>query len=302
MMLMRQLRKNIFLLLFFSVINTGVYAVTENAEVSAEAVTRKNAKVIKDTVYQVIRDTVYITLPIKNFAETQEMIKTPAVGRFDRGIANYKFMPKGKWLFGTTASYSNFDSNDIRILSIVEGFNCNARTYGFNPFIGYFYRNNMMVGAKFGYEHLLGDLSNLSIDIDEDMDFSLSDIYYSEDLYSMAVIHRSYVGLDAGKRFGLFSETSLSYKTGSSYLVRGADMNQKKTETEINEFQLNMSPGVCVYIMQNVSVEMSFGIMGIKYRVEEQKMSNGEIGKHRDSGANFKINLFNINLGITVCM
>ena len=72
MMLMRQLRKNIFLLLFFSVINTGVYAVTENAEVSAEAVTRKNAKVIKDTVYQVIRDPVYITLPIKNFAERSE--------------------------------------------------------------------------------------------------------------------------------------------------------------------------------------------------------------------------------------
>ena len=54
--------------------------------------------------------------------------------------------------------------------------------------------------------------------------------------------------------------------------------------------------------MQNVCAEVSFGVVGFKYRVEKQKNNLGETGKRRSSGANFKINLFNINIGITLCM
>lgn len=76
----------------------------------------------------------------------------------------------------------------------------------------------------------------------------------------------------------------------------------KRTETTLNELHLGINPGLAVFIMQNVCAEVSFGVVGFKYRVEKQKNNLGETGKRRSSGANFKINLFNINIGITLCM
>lgn len=49
----------------------------------------------RDSIEHVVvdGDTVPVILPEKNY------------GRFDRGLFNYIFIPKGKWGFGMTASY-----------------------------------------------------------------------------------------------------------------------------------------------------------------------------------------------------
>ncbi|MGL5273518.1 MAG: hypothetical protein ACRC8J_08580, partial [Phocaeicola sp.] len=165
---------------------------------------------VTDTVYQIKYDTIYIYKSETSVIDSTELIKVPAVGRFNRGILNYRFLPKGKWLFGATASFLSYDSREISALSIIGNLNANAKIYGFNPFIGYVFKDNQVLGAKLGYEHVLANLDNLSIDIDEDLQFSLSDFYYSETLYTAAVVHRSYVGIDTKKIFGFFSETTLT--------------------------------------------------------------------------------------------
>lgn len=75
---------------------------------------------------------------------------------------------------------------------------------------------------KLGYNHTVAQLDNLALNMD-DLDFSLKDIRYTEDTYSLGLFHRSYVGLDAGRRFGLFNETTLSFNTG----IRGSLVAQK---------------------------------------------------------------------------
>ncbi|MGL5957084.1 MAG: hypothetical protein ACRCZZ_00515, partial [Phocaeicola sp.] len=185
---------------------------------------------------------------------------------------------------------------------IIGNLDTNAKSYGFNPFVGYVYKDNQFLGAKLGYEQLLVSLDNLDINIMEDLDFSITDFYYSENLYSMALVHRSYVGIDTRKRFGFFRDTTLSYKTGYSTLMRGEENHRRNTRTTINEFRLQMSPGLAVYIMQNISAELSLGIVGMKYRSEKQRNEDGTVGSHRTSGADFKISLLNINFGITLCL
>ena len=155
---------------------------------------------------------------------------------------------------------------------------------------------------KLGYSHTIADLGNVSLNIDDDLNFSLDNIRYTEDLRSVGIFHRSYVGLDRGKLFGLFNETTLTYKRGSSSFSRGEGEEFKRTDTTINELHLGINPGLAVFITQNVCAELSFGVVGFKYRTEKQKNNLGEKGKRRDSGANFKINLFNINIGLTFCM
>ncbi|MGL4519129.1 MAG: hypothetical protein ACRCUJ_05295 [Phocaeicola sp.] len=300
---MNVMKQIAFLLLFIiqSMVAFGQQELSKN-HATALSLNRKDTVVVTDTIYQIKYDTVYVYVDPSTLVDSTELIKVPAVGRFDRGILNYRFLPKGKWLFGATASFLSYDSQDITALSILGDLDANAKVYGFNPFIGYVYRDNQVLGAKFGYEYVLANLDNLSIDIDEDLQFSLSDFYYSENLYTMALVHRSYVGIDTKKIFGFFSETTLTYKTGYSTLMRGPEDARKYTETNINEFRLQMSPGVAIYIMQNVSAELSLGIVGLKFRSEKQRIDGESVGSHRNSGADFKINLLNINFGITVCL
>ena len=61
---------------------------------SAQTIVRKKDRTPVDSIEQVViaGDTVNVVLPQKN------------LGRFDRGLFNYIFIPKGKWAFGITAS------------------------------------------------------------------------------------------------------------------------------------------------------------------------------------------------------
>lgn len=259
----------------------------------------------RDTI--VVRDTVYLDKAEierkKDIVESNNLIRLKPIGRFDRGIVSYRFIPKKKWIGGLTFSYVNFDSDDSKLLfSILKDFDCNFKTFSLKPFAGYAVADNVIVGVKLGYNHTIADLGNVSLNIDEDFDFSLSNVRYAEDLYSFGLFHRSYVGLDHGKLFGLFNETTLTYLNGSSSFARGEGANLKRTETSINEIHLGINPGVAVFITQNVCAELSFGVVGFKYRVEKQTNNLGETGKRRNSGADFKINLFNINIGLTFCM
>jgi len=89
---------------------------------------------------------------------------------------------------------------------------------------------------------------------------------------------------------------------GHSEFTRGSGESLKNTKTNIFEAQLGINPGVAVFIMQNVSVECSVGVIGLKYRKESQVNNLGEKGSRTNGGANFKINLFDINLGLTISM
>lgn len=240
------------------------------------------------------------TLPVKKGID---LLRIKKVGRYDRGIVNYRFMPKGQIMCGLDASFWNFDSQESKLLfAYLDNFTFNARTVSINPFIGYFFKDNQSIGMKWGYRQISGKLENASIKIDEDVNFSLKDLGLKEEIYSCTFFHRSYIGLDAGKRFGLFNETSLNIGYGKSVFTRGANETLKETTTKILEARLGISPGLAVFIMENVSVECSIGVMGLKYRQEKQTNNLGENGKHLNGGANFKINLFDLNLGLIISL
>ena len=233
-------------------------------------------------------DTVSIILPQRNF------------GRYDRGLFNFLFIPKGQWSFGLTASYGEFNSDDVQILSLIKDFEFKGKMYSIKPTIGYFVANNQSIGLKFNYTRGEADLGSLSVDIDDDLNFSLKDVSYYSNTYSIGVFYRTYVGLSTDKRFGVFNEVDLSFGSGSSRFKRYYGGELRDTRTNITSASLNFSPGVCVFIMDNVSFNVSFGVFGVSLRNEKQITNGVEEGSRFSSGANFKFNLFNINFGLGV--
>ena len=220
------------------------------------------------------------------------------VGRHYRGVKNLLFVKKKSWMTGLTISQGRYDSEDTEVLSLLKDFDCEASYFSINPFLGYFIQDNIAVGLKFGYQKVYTNLANFNIEISDDMSLSLKDMSFNQNMFNTTLFHRSYVGIDRGKRFGLFNEVSLSYSFGSSNYQRGSGENLRNTKTDIHELRIGLNPGATVFIMENVSAELSFGVAGLNYRRQRQTTNGVDSGWRNSSGANFKINLLNINIGI----
>lgn len=233
-------------------------------------------------------DTVSIVIPQKNY------------GRYDRGLYNYLIIPKGQWAFGLTASYGEFNTDDIQVLSILKNLDLKIKAYSLKPSITYFFNNNQCIGLNLNYTRTITDLSNLSVDFDDDINFSLHDVSYYSENYSTSAFYRYYVGLGSQKRFAVYNEVALGFGSGSSRFKRIYNDEPKDTKTTSTTASLNFSPGICVFMMDNASFNVSFGVFGVKMSKEKQVTDGKYEGSRFSSGANFKFNIFNINFGLAI--
>lgn len=233
-------------------------------------------------------DTVPRILPQRNF------------GRFDRGLANYTFIPKGKWGFGLNASYGEINTDDIQILDIIKDFDFKGKMYSIKPYVTYFIASNQSVGLKFNYTRGIADLDNLGVDFDDDINFDLHNVSYYQQSFMVSTFYRNYIGLDRAGRFGIFNEVELGFGSGSSRFKRYYNDVLRDTRTNVTQGALNFSPGLCVFIQEHVSFNVSFGVFGLKWRKEDQTTNGIDEGSRVTSGANFRFNIFNINFGLMV--
>lgn len=233
-------------------------------------------------------DTVNVILPQKNY------------GRYDRGLFNYLFIPKGQWSFGMLASYGEFNSDDVQLLSMLKDFDIKVKAYSLQPSVLYFFDNNQSVGVNFKYTRMYADLGGLTVDFSDDMNFSLANVSYYSKNYSAAVAYRNYIGLGRERRFGIFNEVELAFGAGSSRFLRSYSDVLYDTRTSSVSAAMNFSPGVCVFIMDYVSFNVSFGVFGVNFHHERQNTNGVDEGRRFSSGANFRFNIFNINFGMAV--
>lgn len=275
----------------------AVLAALVPGSVCAQEIVRKN-QIANDTIRHgnpdrdklvvVDGDTVSMIIPERNF------------GRYDRGLFNYLFIPKGKWSFGLTASYGELNTDDIQVLSILKNIDFKGKIYSIKPSISYFFKNNQSIGIKFDYSRGKADLANFALDFDSDMSFAIKDVSYYTESYSISTCYRSYVGLGMDKRFAVFNEVDLGFGSGSSRFKRIFNSEPKDTRTIITRASLNFSPGLCVFIQDYVSFNISFGVFGLNVKREHQTTDGVDEGTRTTSGANFRFNIFNINFGMMV--
>ena len=263
-------------------------------QILLHAEVQDSTTVIPETATIVPRNTSVATSEPDTIAEKHGLSRK----KYKRGLKNYLLIPQKQWIAGLTLSHGEFDSKDNNLLIFIKDFNFKGNITTLNPFVGYFIKDNECIGIKLGYSHLSANLDNLDIDIDDDMQFNLGDIRYLGETFSAALFHRAYIGIDKNKRFGFFNETELAFSSGSNRFVRGSDESLKNTKTTTSEIKLGLNPGFCVFIMNNISTSVSFGVAGLRYGTIKQTTNNEETGSRRSSGADFKINLFNINIGM----
>ncbi|MEF9924305.1 MAG: hypothetical protein RR383_07320 [Muribaculaceae bacterium] len=265
------------------IINKQV-SVLDSTDIKAQALLSSNPE---DLVI-VGNDTVSIIIPEFN------------LGRYDRGLYNFLFSPKGQWSFGLTASYGEFDVGDMKLINLLKDFDFKGSVFSIKPYVSYFFRNNQAIGMRLGYNRNKADLDGLNMDFGDDLNFNIKDVHYHSESYSASLFYRHYIGLGREKRFAIFNEVDLTFASGSGTFKRNYDSKPRETRTVTTEAQLNFSPGLCIFIHDNISFNVSFGVFGLYLKNEKQKTNNVEEGSRFSSGADFRFNLFNISFGIAV--
>ena len=227
----------------------------------------------------------------------------PTRRRIDREIDKIKFAYKGEVMMGLTASYGTLSSDETDYMLILDNISASGKVATVKPFVGYFFRDNHCLGVRFGYRHVGGTLDTADIDLGERNDISLSIPYFdlTNDNYSFGVFLRSYAGLDPRGRFGLFAEFELAVSTGSTSFAYESGNEIRRTFSDNTQAKLSFNPGLAVYIFPNVCTTVSFGLGGIRYTSVTQKDADGnKIGSRQASKMNFKLNIAEINIGVTV--
>ncbi len=218
--------------------------------------------------------------------------------RIDREITKSVFIPKGTWMGGGTLSYSEHDQSNLNYL-VMKDFDGKGYKFGVSPYIGYFFRDNVAGGLRFTYNRNYFDLKNFNLNLGEDMDISLTDLYSLEHTYSISGFVRTYLPIGSSKIFGLFNEARITYGYGKGKNSTGVDKELDATYQTMQNLQIGFAPGMTAFITDWTAVEVSVGVMGFNFKWIDQKTNQVETGYRRVNSGNFKIDLFSINIGMT---
>ena len=263
------------------------------------------AQECRDTIR--LADTVWLA-PQKRAASPESLPELVLDDTFNRGIgkATTLFVPKGTMAFGLTASYNSYDlgaaADDAgykMLFSLLSGLDANMTTCGIAPQISYFIADNTSVGLRFDYSKSTLGLGSADLALGDLMSFSVSDMHYLKQSYSGSLTLRHYMSIADSRRFAIFVEGrgTLGYAQSKSYQVEGED--KFGTYQDIYKASLSLVPGVVCFMMDNAAFEVSIGVLGFDTQKVEQITNQVEYSEMRSSGANFKINLFSINFGMS---
>ena len=213
---------------------------------------------------------------------------------FKRDIKLGTFIPKGQWIVGSSVSYSEHNEQNYQFL-VLDGFNSDGYTFKVSPMVCYAFKDNMAAGGRFAYGRTLTKLDGLSINLDEENQFDVDDLYQLKHSYSAMAVLRNYVTLGSSKRF---SETQLGMGGSQSKVVNKGGDSVTGTYSTTTDFSIGVAPGIVAFINNYTAVEVSIGVLGLNFSKVKQTTDQVYVGERSSSSANFKINLFSIGLGI----
>lgn len=216
---------------------------------------------------------------------------------FDRGIEQKTFVPKGQWVTGGTVSYSQHSNDNFKFL-VIDGWSGEGYRFNVSPFVGYTFRNDMTIGARFNYSRSMLEIDELQLDMGDDLNFDLDNVYRLTHSYSGTAFLRTYINLGDSKRFGLFNDVRFTLGGGQSKLVSDSGENLTGTFEKTVTMHIGLSPGMVAFINDFVAAEVSVGVLGFNFKWIDQVTDQVYVGSRRSSSGNFKINLLSISLGV----
>lgn len=224
--------------------------------------------------------------------------KKRKIERVPRNMLKQTFIPKGQWLVGATINFSEWDTDNYN-LTVLKNVDIEGHTFSTSPYFGYFVAKNLAIGGRYHYTRNYFYLGKFDLNLGEDFNIKLEDIYYLGHTHTIDFFVRPYIPLSKSNTYGAFVDIRAGYAHSTSKNSTGSGADYDGSFTKANTIQLNVCPGASVFATDFLAVEASIGIMGLKYRWVDQKTNQVETGRVRSGGANFRFNFLSINIGLT---
>lgn len=231
-------------------------------------------------------------------AQAATLADSTRTRKLDRGIKKMTFINKGQWFMGATASYMSMSADDFKFL-VVNDMKANAYSFSGKILAGYCIADDIGVGLSFDYSRGMIDIPKADISLGDDINLGIDQFYSIQQVYTGTAFLRTYINLGESRRFGLFNDLRLSLGGGQGKITNGLGEVQSGTYQNIFTAGLLIQPGVTVFITDYFAVETSIGLLGLKYNRTEQITNQVHKGYVETWDANFKVNLFSINLGLS---
>lgn len=222
------------------------------------------------------------------------------IERVNRDDLKATFIPKGQWMVGGTINFQQWDTENMDML-VLKNMQYNAYTFSGSPYFGYFFKNNTAVGARYSYTRNNAQLDQFDLNLGEDFNISLADLNYIGHRHQASAFIRNYMPIGKSKIFGFFTEVDATYAqmTSKNSTGRVEDKTFDGTYMKSHSVQLGFMPGLTAFVHDFAAVECSIGVMGLDYKWGEATANRVETSQIKSGGANFKFNLFSVNLGMT---
>ena len=205
-------KKNVIAILLFLFASTAIFANGEDGSMYDSQFQTDSVTEVSEEVTGKER--------IQSYTERRGMISRDAMKTV--------FIPKGQWMLGGQIAWNQWDTSNMNY-PLLKDLNFSAYTFSAGPYLGYFFRDNMAVGARFSYKRYFLDLGEFDLNLGEDFNIGLEDIYYLQHNYESTVFLRTYLPLGKSKIFGFFGEVQLNYNL--------SDFNRNKRHLQCKFFK-----------------------------------------------------------------
>jgi hypothetical protein len=115
-------------------------------------------------------------------------------GMISRDASKTVFIPKGQWMLGGQVAWNQWNNDNLNYL-VLKDINFEGYTFSAGPYFGYFFARNMAVGARFSYKRYYINLGEFDLNLGDDFNIGLKDLYYLQHNYENTVFMRSYLVL-----------------------------------------------------------------------------------------------------------
>ena len=227
---------------------------------------------------------------------------------FNRGIERptSTFIPKGTIGCGVSLAHSNYNVGNAiddvgykMLFSLIQDVQGSFQSFGVAPYLSYCVVDNLSIGARFDYDWTNLRVGSMNLNLGDALTLGVEDINYIKQTYSGSLTGRYYMPIAGSKRFAMFAELRATgaYAQSESFSYEGED--KFGTFQDIYKFSLGVIPGLCCFVTNEAALEISVGLLGFDYQKVIQTTNQVERSEMESSGANFRINLLQINFGMS---
>lgn len=225
-------------------------------------------------------------------------VPAKALEEFEHEIESTVFVPKGVWVGGVSVSYSQSTQNNYQFF-VLEHLKGDTYSFKVSPMVCYIFKDDMGAGARFAYTRSLTKLETADIVLDAETEVNMENLYRLSHDYYFTGIFRNYFSLNSSKRFGFFNELQLQLGGGQSKLMKGKGTSLTGNYERNFSFDVGIAPGLAIFLNNYSAVEVQVGVLGFSLRDTKTITDQVYVARRKAMAANFYINLFSINFGVS---